>query len=168
MEDAPTRAVNVIGPAEVNRGTCTTPNLIGFNCLAKMKLFYSICTYLESHGCHPIIVNLSRYSISLPPVTKASIFTMTPCQRSAHSIRCKCQYPQSFGAILISQSTNPSGQPTALLNFTTTSLHLTPNNTVHGGVSSLLIDGACFVAVIPTLSDGQGTATIASSCTYIL
>ena len=34
---------------------------------------------------------------------------------------------------------------------------------MHGGISSLIIDAACFLAVIPTLEVGQGTATVASS-----
>lgn len=37
------------------------------------------------------------------------------------------------------------------------------SGTVHGGISSLIIDSACFLAVIPTLEPGQGTATVASS-----
>lgn len=68
---------------------------------------------------------------------------------------------KALGITLISQTSSP--QPTALLDFTTSSLHLTPNNTVHGGISSLAIDGACFLALIPTLEDGEGAATIASS-----
>ncbi|KAE8451845.1 hypothetical protein EG329_002686 [Mollisiaceae sp. DMI_Dod_QoI] len=68
---------------------------------------------------------------------------------------------QTLGLKLISQANTPS--PTAILNFKTTSIHLTPSNTVHGGISSLIIDSACFLALIPTLSDGQSAATIASS-----
>lgn len=68
---------------------------------------------------------------------------------------------QTLGLKLISQSTNLT--PTAICNFTTTSIHLTPSNTVHGGISSLLIDSTCFLALIPTLSDGQSSATLASS-----
>jgi len=34
---------------------------------------------------------------------------------------------------------------------------------VHGGISSLIIDTACGLAVIPTLEAGEGTATVASS-----
>lgn len=34
---------------------------------------------------------------------------------------------------------------------------------MHGGISSLLIDSACFLAIIPILSDGESAATIASS-----
>lgn len=68
---------------------------------------------------------------------------------------------QTLGLKLISQSSTPV--PTAILNFTTTSIHLTPSNTGHGGISSLIIDSACFLALIPTLSDGQSSATIASS-----
>jgi acyl-coenzyme A thioesterase PaaI-like protein len=61
---------------------------------------------------------------------------------------------KALGMVLLSQIVSP--QPTANLEFTTTSLHLTPNKTVHGGISSLAIDGACFLALIPTLSEGQG------------
>jgi uncharacterized protein (TIGR00369 family) len=51
----------------------------------------------------------------------------------------------------------------AILNFTTAPIHLTPANTVHGGISSLLIDSACFLAVIPSLKEGESVATIVSS-----
>lgn len=68
---------------------------------------------------------------------------------------------QTLGLKLTSQSSTPT--PTAFCNFTTTSIHLTPLNTVHGGISSLLIDSACHLALIPTLSDGQSSATLASS-----
>jgi acyl-coenzyme A thioesterase PaaI-like protein len=34
---------------------------------------------------------------------------------------------------------------------------------LHGGISTLVIDAACFLAVIPTLSHGQFPATTTSS-----
>jgi uncharacterized protein (TIGR00369 family) len=69
----------------------------------------------------------------------------------------------TLGVKLVSQSLSPTGIPTAKLQFTSSSIHLTPTRTVHGGISSLLIDSACFLAIIPTLSDGESAATIASS-----
>jgi uncharacterized protein (TIGR00369 family) len=67
----------------------------------------------------------------------------------------------TLGINLTSQSL--SSTPTAKIQFTTGAIHLTPSNTVHGGISSLLIDTACFLAVIPSLSEGESVATIASS-----
>jgi acyl-coenzyme A thioesterase PaaI-like protein len=64
--------------------------------------------------------------------------------------------------ILLSQ-TPINGVPTARLEFTSTPRHLVNTGSVHGGISSLIIDAACFLAVIPTLEVGQGTATVASS-----
>ena len=63
---------------------------------------------------------------------------------------------------LLSQ-TSLNGVPTAKLEFTSTPKHLVTSGSVHGGISSLIIDAACFLAVIPTLEAGQGTATVASS-----
>ncbi|KAL2068347.1 hypothetical protein VTL71DRAFT_16445 [Oculimacula yallundae] len=69
---------------------------------------------------------------------------------------------QTLGLSLVSQTSSP--QPEALLTLTTTPLHLIPNaQTLHGGISTLLIDTACYIALIPTLSEGQTAATIASS-----
>lgn len=59
---------------------------------------------------------------------------------------------------LISQS--PSQ---ALIQISTDSLHLTPSRTLHGGITTLLLDAACFLALIPTLSARQSAATAASS-----
>ncbi|KAH7321886.1 HotDog domain-containing protein [Rhexocercosporidium sp. MPI-PUGE-AT-0058] len=67
----------------------------------------------------------------------------------------------SLGLSLISQAASP--QPTALLTFTSAPIHLTNAQTVHGGISTLLIDAACYSALIPTLSEGQTAATVASS-----
>jgi uncharacterized protein (TIGR00369 family) len=67
-----------------------------------------------------------------------------------------------LGIKTISQSSE-QGVPTARCEFISTPRHLVGSGTVHGGISSLIIDLACFLAVIPTLDPGQGTATIASS-----
>jgi acyl-coenzyme A thioesterase PaaI-like protein len=69
---------------------------------------------------------------------------------------------QHLSVRLISQ-TIEDGIPTARCEFISTPHHLVSSGTVHGGISSLVIDSACFLAVIPTLDPGQGTATIASS-----
>jgi acyl-coenzyme A thioesterase PaaI-like protein len=68
---------------------------------------------------------------------------------------------QTLGLSLVSQSQTPV--PTAFLEFTTQQLHLTSARTVHGGITQLAIDAACFLAVIPILSVGQGAIIIASS-----
>lgn len=75
---------------------------------------------------------------------------------------CNANIQRHLDVILLSQSTI-NGVPTAKLEFTTTERHLVPSGSVHGGISSLIIDSACFLAVIPTLEAGQGTATVASS-----
>jgi len=68
---------------------------------------------------------------------------------------------QTLGLSIVSQS--QTAVPTALLEFTTQQLHLTPSHTVHGGITQLVINAACFLAVITILSIGQGAVTIASS-----
>lgn len=68
---------------------------------------------------------------------------------------------RALGLSLISQA--PTPVPSASLEFITKSIHLNPAQTVHGGIAQLVIDTACFLAVIPTLSMGQGAGTIASS-----
>jgi len=68
---------------------------------------------------------------------------------------------QTLSLSIVSQSQTPV--PTALLIFTTQQLHLTPAQTVHGGIAQLVINAACFLAVIAILSIGQGAVTIASS-----
>jgi uncharacterized protein (TIGR00369 family) len=75
---------------------------------------------------------------------------------------CNVNIQRHLDVILLSQSTI-NGAPTAKLEFTTTECHLVPSGSVHGGILSLIIDSACFLAVIPTLEAGQGTATVASS-----
>jgi len=69
---------------------------------------------------------------------------------------------QHLSVRLISQ-TIEDGIPTARCEFISDPRHLVSSGTVHGGISSLILDSACFLAVIPTLDPGQGTATIASS-----
>ena len=60
----------------------------------------------------------------------------------------------TLGINLTSQSLSPT--PTAKIQFTTTAIHLTPSNTVHGGISSLLIDTACFLnRTVITLSEAR-------------
>ncbi len=81
--------------------------------------------------------------------------------QSLNSSVLKTPIHTSLGINLTSQALSPI--PTAKIQFTTTAIHLTPSNTVHGGISSLLIDTACFLAVIPSLSEGESVATIASS-----
>lgn len=63
---------------------------------------------------------------------------------------------------LLSQTTD-GGIPTARCEFISSPRHLVSTGSVHGGISSLVMDSACFLAVIPTLDPGQGTATVASS-----
>lgn len=63
---------------------------------------------------------------------------------------------------LLSQTTD-GGIPTARCELISSPRHLVSTGSVHGGISSLIIDSACFLAVIPTLDPGQGTATVASS-----
>jgi len=75
---------------------------------------------------------------------------------------CNVDIQRHLDIVLLSQSL-VNGVPTAKLEFTTTKRHLVPSGSVHGGISSLIIDSACFLAVIPTLEVGQGTATVASS-----
>ncbi len=71
---------------------------------------------------------------------------------------------QALNLNLISQSpSHGSSKPTALIFFISAPIHLTKANTVHGGILSLTIDAACLIALVPTLSDGQTAATIASS-----
>lgn len=50
-----------------------------------------------------------------------------------------------------------------LVTFTTQPQHLTPTSTLHGGINTLALDITCFLAAVPTLSEGQSAATIASS-----
>jgi len=59
--------------------------------------------------------------------------------------------------------TPPSNAPTAHTTFTTGPQHLVTTGSVHGGVSSLLLDTTCYLALIPSLFEGQAAATVASS-----
>jgi acyl-coenzyme A thioesterase PaaI-like protein len=62
-------------------------------------------------------------------------------------------------------------QPTATAVFVTTAAHLTPTNTLHGGIISSCLDSICFIAAIPSLATGEGensmpienAATVSSS-----
>ncbi|RDW70222.1 hypothetical protein BP5796_08619 [Coleophoma crateriformis] len=65
---------------------------------------------------------------------------------------------QHLGISLISQSPYH-----AVIQVTTGSEHMTPSSTLHGGITTLLLDSVCFLALIPTLSAGQSAATAASS-----
>jgi uncharacterized protein (TIGR00369 family) len=56
-----------------------------------------------------------------------------------------------------------NGVPTVRCEFIATERHLLKGGNVHGGISSLIMDTACGLAVIPTSEIGQGTATLASS-----
>ncbi|PVH71523.1 hypothetical protein DL98DRAFT_577322 [Cadophora sp. DSE1049] len=67
----------------------------------------------------------------------------------------------ALGLNLISQTSSP--QPTAVHTFTSAPIHLTPSQTLHGGIASLMIDAAGYEALIPTLSEGQTAVTIASA-----
>jgi acyl-coenzyme A thioesterase PaaI-like protein len=81
-------------------------------------------------------------------------------QKTTHSV-LEVPIHQTLGFKLQSQSSTPT--PTATITFTTNPIHLTPRHTVHGGISTLALDTACSLAVIPTLSEGQAGITIASS-----
>ncbi|RDW89409.1 hypothetical protein BP6252_01441 [Coleophoma cylindrospora] len=65
---------------------------------------------------------------------------------------------QHLGISLISQSPYH-----AVIEVTTGPEHMTPSSTLHGGITTLLLDTACYLALIPTLSAGQSAATAASS-----
>lgn len=43
----------------------------------------------------------------------------------------------------------------ATATFTTTPFHLSPTNTLHGGITTSQLDSVCFLATIPSLKSGQ-------------
>lgn len=76
---------------------------------------------------------------------------------------------KTLGIRLISQSLQeatslPSASlSTARIAISSAPLHLSLVGTLHGGISTLLIDIACLLAMVPTLADGQSAATLSSS-----
>jgi len=58
-----------------------------------------------------------------------------------------------------------SATPTAHATVTTEKHHLTPRNpsSLHGGITTSVLDSVCLFAVTPTLHPGEESVTIASS-----
>tara|TARA_R110002060_G_scaffold39912_7_gene51123 strand:+ start:178 stop:630 length:453 start_codon:yes stop_codon:yes gene_type:complete len=92
----------------------------------------------------------------MPPSSADLAWTQALTQ-SAVSVRIHTV----LGLKLISQTLLPNS--TALHTFKSEHIHLTPSQTLHGGIASLMIDAAGYGALIPTLSEGQTAVTIASS-----
>lgn len=51
----------------------------------------------------------------------------------------------------------------AVCTFTTTSNHLTPTQTLHGGITTSCLDVVCFISALTVLNRDETAATVASS-----
>lgn len=72
---------------------------------------------------------------------------------------------QYNGLVLQRIENATSATPTAYATVTTTTRHLTPRNppSLHGGITTSVLDSVCLFAVTPTLHPGEEAVTIASS-----
>ena len=71
-----------------------------------------------------------------------------------------------FNGLVLQRIDDPeSATPTAHATVTTVSHHLTPRNpaSLHGGITTSILDSVCLFAVTPTLHPGEESVTIASS-----
>ena len=72
----------------------------------------------------------------------------------------------SFNGLVLQRIDNAtSATPTAHATLTTERHHLTPRNpaSLHGGITTSVLDSVCLFAVTPTLHPGEESVTIASS-----
>lgn len=56
---------------------------------------------------------------------------------------------------------------TATATFETSAKHLTPADTLHGGLSSLVLDVICFIASTTVLGEDESASTVSSSFQYL-